>query len=115
VNVVNLIGNLATDVELREAGGKKLASFRLAIGRPGSEEADFVGVTAWERQAEACAEHLAKGRRVAVEGRLRSRSWDTPGGERRSAIEVVASRVEFLSAPPARGEVVPFERAASAS
>jgi single-strand DNA-binding protein len=116
VNVVALIGNLATDVELREvAGGRKVASFRLAVDRPGGAEADFVGVTAWERQAETCAEYLAKGRRVAVEGRLRSSSWETPDGERRSAVEVVAHRVEFLSQSAASGEVVPFERAAAVS
>ena len=115
MNVVALIGNLATEVELREvAGGKKVASFRLAVDRPGGAEADFVGVTAWERQAETCAEYLAKGRRVAVEGRLRSSSWETPDGERRSAVEVVAHRVEFLS-PAGSGEVVPFERAAAVS
>ena len=100
MNVVTLIGNLATDVELREvAGGRKVASFRLAIDRPGGGDADFVGVAVWERQAEACAAHLAKGGRVAVDGRLRSSSWETPDGERRSAVDVVAHRVEFLSPP----------------
>lgn len=115
MNVVSLIGNLATDVELREvSGGKKVASFLVAIDRPTGGEADFVGVTAWERQAETCAEFLAKGRRVAVDGRLRSRSWVTAEGERRRVVEVVANRVEFL--PTARdGEVVPFERAAATS
>jgi single-strand DNA-binding protein len=116
VNVVSLVGNLATDVELREvAGGKKVASFLLAIDRPGGEEADFVAISAWERQAETCAEYLAKGRLVAVDGRLRSRSWEAAGGEKRSAVEVVANRVEFLSPPAAAGEVVPFARASAAS
>src|SRR6266480_4379047 len=60
MNSVNLIGNLATDVELREVGDeKKVASFLLAVGR-GSRDgsADFVWISAWERQGEACAEYL---------------------------------------------------------
>jgi single-strand DNA-binding protein len=119
VNVVTLIGWLATDVDLREVGdGKKVASFLLAIDRPTTDEADFVWITVWERQAEVCAEHLAKGRRVAVDGRLRSRSWETPTGEKRRAVEVVAHRVDFLDRPPvvaASEEVGPFEHAATGS
>ena len=119
MNSVSLIGNLASDVDLRDvAGDKQVASFLLAIDRARGEEADFVRVTAWDAQARSCADHLTKGQRVAVDGRLRSSSWQTAEGERRSAVEVVAHRVEFLSPrpterePPA-GEVVPFERAAS--
>lgn len=110
MNIVTLIGNLATDVDLRELGDKKVAGFLLAIGRPSREEADFVWVAAWDRQAEACRDHLAKGRRVAVEGRLRSRSWEEDG-KRRTKIEVVASRVEFLSGPAEAGQSTPFEEA----
>jgi len=98
VNVVTLIGNLATDVELRElANDKKLATFRLAVDRPG-EGADFVSVATWDRQAEVCAEYLRKGSKIAVDGRLRSRSWEDADGRRRSAVEVVANRIQFLDA-----------------
>ena len=76
MNSVNLIGNLATDVELREVGEKKVASFLLAVDNGGSDGgADFVWVSAWDRQAEVCAEYLAKGSRVGVVGRLKSRTW----------------------------------------
>lgn len=110
MNTVSLIGNLATDVELREVGpDKKVAGFLLAIQR-GPDDADFVWVSAWDRQAETCADYLAKGNRVAVAGRLRSRSWEEEG-KRRNAVEVVAHRVEFLSPPSAEAEV-PFEAAA---
>ncbi len=110
MNVVTLIGNLASEVDLREVGAdKKVASFLLAVDRPGKDAgADFVGVSAWDRQAEACAQFLAKGRRVAVDGRLRSRSWEEEG-KRRSAVEVVANRVQFLSGP--REEEASFEAA----
>lgn len=115
MNTVNLTGNLATEVELRDvAGEKKVASFLLAVGRGGRESgADFVWVSAWDRQAEVCAEYLGKGERVAVVGRLKSRTWEQDG-RRRDAVEVVAHRVEFLGGQPREeqgGEVIPFEAA----
>jgi single-strand DNA-binding protein len=116
MNSVNLIGNLATEVELRDVGEeKKVASFLLAVGRSSRDGgADFVWITAWERQGELCAEYLAKGNRVAIDGRLKSRTWEQDG-KRRDAVEVVAHRVEFLSPPGgAQGaEVIPFETAAA--
>jgi single-strand DNA-binding protein len=122
VNVVTLIGNLATEVELREVGPeKKVANFVLAVDRGNRDGgADFVSVSAWDRQAELCAEYLGKGRRIAVDGRLKSRSWEEDG-KRRSAVEVVARRVEFLGGGPRRdeeeegegGEVIPFEAPAA--
>jgi single-strand DNA-binding protein len=116
VNVVTLIGNLASDVDLRDVSGdKKVASFLLAVDRRSKEGgADFVRVKAWERQAELCAQYLGKGRRVGVEGRLRSDSWEDPDGKRRRLVEVVAYHVEFLWSPGEREEV-PFETAAAAS
>ena len=115
MNVVSLIGNLASDVDLREVGAdKKVASFLLAVDR-GSRDggADFVWITAWDRLAELCDEYLAKGNRVAIDGRLKSRTWEQDG-RRRDAVEVVARRVEFLSGPPRDregAEVMPFEAA----
>jgi single-strand DNA-binding protein len=119
MNSVQLIGNLATDVELRvvapgeeaERDEKKVASFLLAVDR-GSRDggADFVWITAWDRQAELCAQYLDKGNRVAVDGRLKSRTWEQDG-RRRDAVEVVARRVEFLTGPPRYNgaEEIPFE------
>jgi single-strand DNA-binding protein len=126
MNNVSLIGNLATEVELRDvAEDKKVASFLLAVNRGGRDAgADFVSVSAWDRQAELCAEYLTKGQRVGVAGRLRSHSWDEEG-KRRTRVEVVAQRVDFLSGPRGDGpspvddllgeesgaEVMPFEAA----
>jgi single-strand DNA-binding protein len=113
VNTVTLIGNLATDVELKDVGeDKKVATFLLAVDRRGRDAgADFVSVSTWDRQAEVCAEFLEKGRRVGVEGRLRSRSWEDAEGKRRSAIEVVANGVDFLDGR--NREESPFEAVAS--
>jgi single-strand DNA-binding protein len=118
MNVVTLIGNLATEVDLREvAGDKRVASFLLAVDRPGGGEADFVRVAAWDKQAELCHRHLAKGKRVGVDGRLRSRSWEEDG-KRRTVVEVVARHIQFLSPPDKHAEKssaheaeVPFEAA----
>jgi single-strand DNA-binding protein len=114
VNSVSVTGNLATDVEVREAAESKVSKFLLAIDRPSKDGgADFIGVSAWDRQGELCAEYLSKGRKVGVEGYLRSHSWED-NGKRRREVELVARRVEFLGVPKEEsdgGEVVPFEAA----
>ncbi len=113
MNVVTLIGNLATDVDVRDVGDKQVAKFLLAVDRRSKEGgADFVWIATWERQAELCNQYLAKGRRVAIDGYIRSRTWEEEG-KRRDAIEVVARSVQFLSPPSddPGGEVVPFEAA----
>jgi single-strand DNA-binding protein len=111
MNQVALIGNLATDVEVRELGEeRKLASFLLAVDR-GPDDADFVRVTAWDGQAEPCGRFLRKGSRVGVTGRLRSSSWEEEG-KRRTSVEVSANRVEFLSKPAAEAPFEPAEQAA---
>ena len=112
MNVVALIGNLATDVELREVGeDKHVANFLIAVDRRTKDGgADFVRVVAWDRQAELCGRYLSKGRRVGVDGYLRSSSWEE-GGKRRREVDVVARGVQFLSPPGPEAEVVPFEAA----
>ena len=115
MNVVTLIGNLATEVELKDIGeDRQVANFLLAVNRPGKDEADFVRISTWNKQAETCAQYLTKGKRVAVDGRLRSSSWEDAEGNRRSAVEVVANRVQFLSPPPGKEDAtadIPFEAA----
>jgi single-strand DNA-binding protein len=114
MNNVTLIGNLCTDVDLKElADDKRVATFLLAVDRNSRDGgADFVRVSAWDKQAETCARYLGKGHRVGVDGRLRSRSWEEDG-KRRSAVEVVANHVQFLSRPDGGGSgEVPFEEAA---
>src|SRR2546421_12862345 len=103
MNSVNLIGNLATDVELRDVGGeKKVANFLLAVDHGGADGgADFVWISAWDRQGEVCAEYLGKGSRVGVEGRLKSRTWEKDG-ERRGRGEGTP-RPGRGPSPPRRG------------
>ncbi len=100
LNVVALVGNLATEPELRyTTGGVAVCSFRLAVQRAfksseGTREADFFPVVTWRDTAEFCGKYLEKGRSVSVSGRLQVRSYEQDG-QRRYITEVVAERVGF--------------------
>ena len=104
LNKVFLIGRLARDPELRYIpNGTAVATFTMASNRAYTmasgekrEETCFVRVVTWARQAELCGEYLSKGSPVFVEGRLQSRSWETPDGQKRSTLEVVAQNIQFL-------------------
>jgi len=104
LNKVFLIGNLTRDPELRYTpGGTAVANLGIAVNRRFKdssgelkEEVCFLTVTVWDKQAEACCQHLKKGRPVFVEGVLQSRFWETNDGQKRSAIDVRAERVQFL-------------------
>lgn len=110
MNVVAMIGNVASEPELRHTpAGRAVCSFRLAISRPGGEQADFFTIVAWERQAEVCNEYLHKGRRVGVEGRLHHSTWETDDGKR-SKVEIVAQRVQLLG-PPSQADATPHDDA----
>ncbi len=100
MNSVQLIGRLTRDPDAdHTAGGTAVTTFRLAIDQPGRDNADFVTIKTWARLAEVTAEHLARGRRVAVQGRLAHEEWIGSDGRRAERLTVVADRVEFLDAP----------------
>jgi single-strand DNA-binding protein len=101
-----MVGRLTRDPELRRTGtGKAVCSFDIAIGRRIKDadtgewkDADptFVPIIVWGDQAERCGERLKKGVPVHVEGRLQTNKWEGNDGAKRSRLEVVASRVQFL-------------------
>lgn len=100
MNSVQLIGRLTHEPDPGHTpSGTPVTTFRLAIDRGGRDGADFVTVKTWERLAEASADHLTRGRRVAVQGRLAHEEWAGSDGRRAERLTVVASRVEFLDAP----------------
>ena len=104
MNSINLVGRLTRDPELREThGDTKVAGMRLAIPRRpknGEQQAPvYVDVTVFGKLAENCAEYLAKGRRVAVSGRLEYSEWTDADGGKHSKHEVIADQVDFLDAP----------------
>ena len=96
--VINLIARLTADPTLTERKGIQVGNLRLAVQRPrkdGEDQgADYVDVTVFGRQAEICKEYLAKGRKIAVQGRLHRSEWDGENG-RRQKLEVKADNVEF--------------------
>lgn len=109
LNKIILIGRLTRDPELRYTNneGVAVANFTIAVDRPftsssGEKETDFVRIIAWKKQAENCANYLAKGRLVAVEGRLQIRSYEDRDGIKRTITEVVANSVVFL--PDGKGK-----------
>ncbi len=107
-----MIGNLTRDPELRYVpSGSAVASFTLAMNRvyklqtgEKKEEVSFVKVIVWGRMAEVCGEYLTKGSPVFVEGRLQSRSWDGPDGQKRSVLEVIAVNIQFLRGQQGAGK-----------
>lgn len=110
MNNVVLIGRLTRDPELRYIpnSGTPVANFSLAVDKQLSKEkkqefevrgeptADFINIVVWNKPAENCANYLSKGLKVAIQGRLQSRSYEANDGTRRYVTEVVAERVEFL-------------------
>ena len=100
-NQVTLTGNLTDDPELRfTPNGVAVANFRLAVDQRVWDtdgwkdgEASYFRVNVWRDQAEHVSRSLHKGARCVVVGRLKSRSWETPEGQRRSAVEVDAEEV----------------------
>ena len=103
MNKVILAGRLARDPEVRYTqSGKAVASFSLAVnrrvGRGQEPQADFIPIVAWEKTAEVVGQYLAKGSQVLVEGRMQIRSYEAQDGSKRSAFDIVADEVEFLSA-----------------
>jgi single-strand DNA-binding protein len=100
-NQVTLTGNLTDDPELRfTPNGVAVANFRLAVDQRVWDtdgwkdgESSYFRVNVWRDQAEYVSRSLHKGARCVVVGRLKSRSWETPEGQRRSAVEVDAEEV----------------------
>jgi single-strand DNA-binding protein len=106
INVVVITGNLTQDPELRHTGGgTAVCELRVAVnsrrkdGATGEwvDKPNYFNVTVWGAQGENCANYLAKGRPVAVEGRLDWREWEAKDGSgKRQAVSIVANSVQFL-------------------
>jgi single-strand DNA-binding protein len=114
---VTITGNLTDDPELKHTpNGNLVANFRIAVTarvKDGDSwrdgETSFFRVNVWRQLAEHVIDSLSKGDRAVVIGRLKSRSWETSEGEKRSVVEVEADEV----APSLRWAVAKPERAAN--
>lgn len=111
VNKVILVGRLGADPELKAVtSGQNVAKFNVATSENWTdkngqkqERTEWHKIIVWGRQAENCARHLSKGRQVYIEGRLQTRQWDDPQGQKRYTTEIVANTVQFLGAGGERG------------
>ena len=115
LNKVLLIGNLTRPPELRYTpSGTAVADLRLAVNNDYTtqsgerrQEASFLTVIVWGKQAESCSEYLDKGSEIFVEGRIQVRDWEGKDGQKRTATEVVAERVQFMSRTKGAGAGAP--------
>ena len=100
MNKIQIIGRLTADPELKSTGsGVQVCSFTVAVNRRfNREETDFFPVTVWREAAVNCNKFLAKGSQVGVCGSLQIRRYDDKDGIKRTAIDLQADEVEFLSA-----------------
>lgn len=105
INTVVLVGNLTRDPELKALpSGTSVCSLRIAVNDrvkdpttgEWTDKPNYINVDVFGPQGERCAQWLAKGRQVAVEGRLRWREWETQDGQKREAVSVVADNVQFI-------------------
>ena len=108
INRVVLTGNLTRDPELRSLpSGMSVCSLRIACNTRRKNNAtgdwedkpNYFDVTVWGAQGEDCARFLAKGRPVALDGRLEWREWQDKEGNNRQSVEIIADAVQFLSSP----------------
>lgn len=121
LNRVIMIGRLTRDPELKTTTtGKSLVSFSIAVDKrikpnDGSPTADFFNIKAWGNTAEFVANYLAKGRLVAVDGRLETRKYTDQSGNNREITEIVADNVQGLDRPREDGAPAPRQGGGSGS
>ena len=102
MNKVIMIGNLVNDPEaFTTQSGISRSTFRLAVQRKyanqdGVREADFFSIVAWRSSADFCNKYLKKGRKIAVEGSIQTRSYETDDGQKRWVTEIIADSVEAV-------------------
>lgn len=113
MNTVCVIGRIGRNPELKyTAAGKPVCSFSVAIDEGRDQEPTWIDVTAFDKTSEVVAQFLNQGDECAVSGRLRQERWEQ-GGEKRSKLSVVASRVDFLRKKgegAGKGSAVPASR-----
>ena len=102
MNNISLVGRITVEPELKQTqNGISVTSFSIAVDRPGSQDTtDFIPVVAWRQTAEFVCKYFRKGQRIGLTGKLTSRKYEDRDGNKRTAYEVVADRVEFVESKP---------------
>lgn len=111
INKAFIGGNLTRDPEMKALpSGAKVTTFSVATNRVWKDQSgmrqeatEYHNVVVFGRQAETCAQFLRKGSNCFIEGRIQTRSWDGPDGQKRYRTEVVADRVQFGARPTSGG------------
>ncbi len=102
INNITIVGRVVRDLELRYTpNGIASTKFTVAVNRPfkgqnGEQEADFISVQAWRKQAENAANYLKKGNLVGITGRIQTGSYEGQDGKRIYTTDVVADSIQFL-------------------
>lgn len=103
MNVTMLIGRLVKDPELKYTAGEGMAVTKVTIAvdnynsKTGEKGADFIPVVVYGKRAENLAQYTLKGSQIAIEGRIKTGSYDAKDGTKRYTTEVIAKNVQFLS------------------
>jgi single-strand DNA-binding protein len=108
LNKVMIIGNVGRDPEMRYTpSGSAVTSFSVAVSRRWTtpdnqtrDETEWFNVVAWDKLAETCNQLITKGRKVYIEGRLQTRSWEGQDGQKRYRTEVIAATMLLLDSRP---------------
>lgn len=123
MNVCYLCGNLTKDPEMVKGTEKSLCKLNIAVREnytkeDGTRPSQFFNVAVWGKVGESCNKFLKKGSKIAVVGKMQNRTWEDKDGNKKYAMEVVASEIEFLSTAkkddemkmtPINEEDLPFE------
>ena len=123
LNKAYIIGNLTRDPELKALpSGIKVCNFAVATSRSYKDKegerkdtTEFHNIVAFSKLGELAAQYLKKGQQALVEGRLQTRSWDTPSGEKRYRTEIIADNIQFGFKPGGAGQSGASSSGASAS
>ncbi|MDD2487481.1 MAG: single-stranded DNA-binding protein [Candidatus Gracilibacteria bacterium] len=116
LNKVQLIGNITADPEVRQTpNGQYVANFSLATNRvwkdasgAKQEQSEFHNVVVWGKLAEIVEQYVKKGKKIYVEGRLQTRSWEDQTGAKKYKTEIVADNVILLGTPGGKDESSDF-------
>lgn len=108
LNRVILMGRIAQELEVKQAGGQPVLSFAVAVERNytdqnGQRPVDFIDCVAWRQQAEFISRYFGRGRMIAVEGELRKRDYTDKNGNKRYVTEVYVNSAYFTGEPKQGG------------
>lgn len=96
-NYAILIGNIATDLELKQAGNNSVLRFNLAVKNPfKKDDTNFIPVEAWNKQAQVIVDYCRKGSKLAVEGSIKIDQWQDDAGNKKSFTKVIVNRIELI-------------------